>query len=315
MRMIKILFLFYLATAFYSQSLWAYPEGYLYQRSFLPNASEFVWKTDINYQLDDFDLEYEFEGPESDEIDDIDHEQNSIQQTLLYGLSDETTLWAGLSYVHTAERSRKYDQDANLLEMKSKYQGIEFFEFGLVRHFPNLRSNGIEQAALFELRSGGVFKSTDDRANIAGLDAKASYLFSFDHSWGGIMGSLNAKYFSKKKRTRVDGETEETLAYSAFSLWVGPRFEWKDFYIATLAGFGLMTDFVIESPSYNRSSDSGFLTRGSILTGYDFGKWGLEINYVIGSDIFNKNGPLRVENKIDFELETQEVNLAVLWDF
>jgi len=277
----------------------------------LPKASELVWKTDVNYQLDDFDIEDE----ESDkDIDDIDHEQNSIQQSILYGVSDQTTILAGLSYVHTAKRSRKYDQDVNLVEMKSEYEGVEFIELGVIRRFSNLNSEGIQQAALFTTQ-GSVSRSSDDKAYIGGVNAQASYLFSFDHSWGAFMGSLNAMYFGPKKRERVDGELQKTLAYSAFSVWLGPRFEWGDFYTAILGGFGLTTDFVIESPSYNRSSNSGFLTRGSIQTGYDFGKWGLELNYTIGSDIFNKSGPERAGDKIDFELETQEVDLVVLWGF
>lgn len=297
--------------AFFSQELWAYPKGYFYQRSFLPQSSELVFKTDINYQLDNFELEDE----QSDQdIDDIDHEQNSIQQSILYGLSDETTIFVGLSYVHTARRSRKYDQDVNLVEMNSSYKGVEYAELGLIRHFSNLNSQGIQQAALLTAQ-GGVSRSADDRAYIGGLDAQASYLFSFQHSWGAIMGSLNALYFGRKKRDRVDGELQETLPYSAFSFWLGPRFVWGKFHTALLGGFGLMTDFVIKSPSYSRSSDSGFLTRGMALTGYDFGKWGLELSYTIGSDVFNKNGPERSGNKIDFELETQEINLAVLWGF
>lgn len=295
----------------FSSKLWAYPEGYFYQESFLPQKSEVISHTKISYQLDDFDLEDEISDQD---IDDIDREQNAVQQSFVYGLNDKTSVLAGLSYVFRANRSRKYDQDIDLLEMRSDYDGLEFLEAGVVHRPDHLDSQGVEQTVVFKVRSG-LSRGADDKASLGGVDARASYLFNFVQSWGGFAGSLNAHYFGKKKLKRVDKEVQETMAYSAFSLWIGPRWEWGRFYYAAMGGFGLTTDFVIKSPSYNRSSDSGFLTRAAMLTGYDFGPWGLELAYEVGSDVFNKSGEDRVGDEIDFELETSKASLVVLWKF
>lgn len=305
--MLKILyFIFLLLLSF---DLYAYSKGYYYKHTFLPQESELISHTEFSYYLGDFDLEDE---SSDQDIDDFDREQNSLQQSFLYGLSDQIALWGGVSYVFNAQRERKYDQDVNLLEMSSDFEGLEFFEVGVLRRFIELEPQGVEQTMVLKMRSGAS-RGADDKASLGGVEARASYLFSFNHSWGDIIGSLNAEYFGKKKLDRVDGELQETLPYSAFSLWLGPRLEWGSFYWAALAGFGLMTDFVIRSPSYNRTSDSGFLTRGALLMGYDFGHWGIDLNYKIGSDIFNKTGDGREGNEIDFELETQRISLAVLW--
>lgn len=305
--MLKISFFTFLFL--YSFELYAYSKGYYYKSTFLPQESELISHTEFSYHLGDFDLEDE---SSDQDIDDIEREQNSVQQSFLYGLNDETALWGGVSYVINAQRDRKYDQDVNLLEMNSDFEGLEFLEVGVLRRFSELESEGIKQMMVLKARSG-LSRGADDKASLGGVEARASYIFSFNHSWGDIIGSLNAEYFGKKKLDRVDGERQETLPYSSFSFWVGPRFEWGAFYFGALGGFGLMTDFNIESPSYNRSSDSGFLTRGALMMGYDFGRWGLDLNYEVGSDVFNKTGEDREGDKIDFELETQKIGLAVLW--
>lgn len=165
-----------------------------------------------------------------------------------------------------------------------------------------------------ELLAGPTGK--EDRTYNGGIDLYISYHFLYDvKPFSPFFEIYNLASFPKKM-IRMDGETEKQNAYSEVFTRVGLLYQREKFYSIASLGFGLMTDYEIESPSYHRVADKGFRTYWKLGAGYRFSKsWELQAQYIRSSQVFNsKNHDPRFTD-VDYEIEEDVYKLELIWAF
>ncbi len=237
--------------------------------------------------------------------------------TFDYGLSNDNSLSLGIHSSHNGRLKKIYDDDTPLSKVQMGYEGLEKVELSFKSRFSQYLSDGIDQSLIMKIQSG-VVSAKDKNASIGQTDFFAQYNFSFylPRNYE-FFGSLDIGYIGKKKKRRVDGETENSDTYARMSIDLGLIKRFSRFYIVSDVSFGLTTNYNIKSPSYNITSDKGFFVRGKLGLGYETKKYLIEIFHVTRSDVFNKVLP---EDQIpdptlDYEWESSYTALRVAWLF
>lgn len=294
----------------FSQTLQASPQAALTSEHYQPGEGWDSWSLEVGYHVLDFDLEEEILGQD---LDDVDSEYLRVKVGWMWGLKADTMLLGHISHSQLGERSRIYADDIELDDMQEDFQGLESIGFGVQKRFTQFTSEGIDQSVQLKIRSG-VISSKDQNASLGGTDLSAHYLYSFYHNWGEVYGSVDGHYYGTKKLRRTDGEIQETKRFSEFGFTIGVKRIWSHWYVAASTGFGLMTDYIISSPSYNRAADNGFSYQGEISLGWYSEMAKIEIFAFRRSDVFNKSR-LDIEGEIDYELESEHTGLRFLWPF
>lgn len=268
------------------------------------------WWLQLGYWVNDFDLEEETQDVD---LDDIDWKYFHVTMGWMYGLRPNIMWFGSISHVDFGDRSRTYADDTDLPAMNESFKGLEYVELGIQKRYTQFLDNNIDQSLQFKIRSQ-PFRAKDHNASMGGTNLSSHYHYTFYQNWGEINGSLDAIYYGTKKLRRIDGELQKTKRYSEFGFTVGAKKTWTKFYMGFLSGFGLTTDYIVSSPSYNRSADNGFNYHGKIFLGWDAETFLVELATMRRSDVFNKSRE-GFDGDIDYELESEHTTLRFLWPF
>lgn len=311
--MVKIIFMaigFYLSVALLPVFSFESSQAMLDSPHYQPGQGWDSWSLQFGYFISDFDLEEETQNLD---LDDIDSEYFHITLGWMYGLRSDLMWFGAISHVDFGDRSRTYADDINLPNMTESFKGLSHVDLGLQKRFTQHLDQGIEQSAVVKIRTQ-PFTAKDTNASLGGTNASAHYLYTFYHSWGEINGSIDAYYYGTKRLKRVDGEKQKTKPYSDFGFTIGAKRKWKTFYLGLTTGFGLTTDYIISSPSYNRAANNGYNYLGQLILGWSHPTYLIELVHSRRSDVFNKEREAS-DGEIDYENESEHTTLRFLWPF
>jgi hypothetical protein len=217
----------------------------------------------------------------------------------------------GITYTYDGQLKKRYQEIQGLPSLFIEPNGLKSVNLIGAKTFVN---DKYIQTIKLEVIGGP--KGKENKAYYGGIDAYFSYHFLYDTGYlSPYLEIYNLASFPKKMK-RLDGEVEEQRAYSEVFVRLGGLYQREKFYALGSLGFGLMTDYEIESPSYHRVADKGFRTYWKLGSGYQFSKaWTLQAQYIRSSQVFNSKNHDPKFTDVDYEIETDEYKLELIWAF
>lgn len=288
--------------------LLASPEVNLSSIHSIPKKGEWLLKAESGYYEQEVELETEDRVLELFKYQDF---HQSIE--LMRGLSDRSALGAHVSYALYGNLNKDFDQSTGLDHAHTDYRGIQYAGVTYKYFLPHLLDKKIAQSLRLSIHHG-VVSANDGNASIGGTDLFLRYQFSRYFPYFELFGKLETIHFGKKEIERVDGEEEEHDSYAQNTIDLGVKKDFKHFFISLQGGFGLMTNYNIQSTSYNGYSDKGHLLRYQLEWGYQTADWLLSFNYLASSENFNKivDDP-HADPSLEYEWETVQAYIRLLW--
>jgi hypothetical protein len=251
------------------------------------------------------------------ELEEFKYQHLSGILSIDYGLSPEHVLNLKVHTNFNGRLKKVYDDDSPLGKVHTSYDGLEKIDLSFRSRFTNYLQDGIDQSVVMKIQSG-LIAAKDGNASTGQTDFIASYLFSFYlPSQYELYGDLEVGYIGKKRKRRIDGETEVSDTYARTSIDLGLIKRFSHFFTSLDAGFGLTTNYNIKSPSYNITTDKGFFVRAKLAIGYETKRYLLEAFYITRSDVFNKvlPGDQVLDPSLDYEWESGYSALRYAWLF
>ncbi len=234
-----------------------------------------------------------------------------------YGLSDEHSFSSTLFFNHNGRLKKIYDDQSPLDNIHAVYSGIEKLEFSFKSRFSDFLSEGIDQSVVLKIQSG-LKRAKDQNASIGQTDFFASYLFSFYISGRTeLYGEIDIAYMGKKKKLRLDGETEISDTYAKTSLGLGLIKRLSPLFFFADASFGMTTNYNIKSKSYSITTDKGFYVRAQIGLGYEISRFLIEFSHLVRTDVYNQILPdgQTPDPSLHYEWEASYTSLKLSWTY